>query len=93
MYVGTKSTLHKKHKNKIHRPQRKALYVDDRLVWFKLSVVAKKNSINTKSFQAQWSCELELSFIVDGAAHNRHQGYKAERFPTGKKYLTLQNPN
>jgi len=90
MHVGTKSTLHKKPKNEIHRRQGRAVYVDDRLLRLKLSTVMHKisqNKIKKKKIQAEWSCEFRLSFVVAGAKHNRHQRYKAERCRKGKKYL------
>jgi hypothetical protein len=48
MYVRTKSTLHKKPKSEIQRPQGRALYVDDRLIRFKLSAVTHKVSQQKK---------------------------------------------
>jgi hypothetical protein len=44
MHFGTKSTLDKKLKNEIHRPQEDPLYVDDLSLGFKLSSVTYKTT-------------------------------------------------
>jgi hypothetical protein len=83
VHVRTKSALRKEPKNEIQTRQGKDLYMVDRLLRFILS--ADKHKIpHKKKFQAELSCELELSFIVKGATHNRFQGYKAERYPRGE---------
>lgn len=46
---------------------------------------------NKKGLQVQWNCELKLSFIVEGATQNRHQGYKAERYPRGEIFKKSKN--
>jgi hypothetical protein len=83
MHVGKKSTLNKKTKNEIHRPQGRASVCGGTFASIQTVCHHVQNYV-TKKVQAQWSRELKLSFIVEGAKHSRQQGCKAERCSTGK---------